>query len=326
MKVAVSTLCCALSALTALMVNTQSAAQAQEAGTPYQIRLVLGFPPGATTDLVARLLAQRLSVQMNTSVIADNKPGADANIAAEFVAKAKPDGQTLLFNTPSIVLSKAYGHKLSYDALRDFAPVALVASSPYVLVVHPAVPANTVAEFVAHLKANPDKLAYGSAGSLSYLAPLLFLQANGVSALHVPYKGAGPALVDLVGGRVQFIMTGQTTVMAMVKDKRLKALAFAALKRSPLLPDVPTLHESIMPGFEMGAWFGVLTPANTPPAVIKRLNAEIAKAVQDTEMKTKLAQEGAEPLISTPEQYGAYFNSELTRWSKVVQSAGLKSH
>jgi tripartite-type tricarboxylate transporter receptor subunit TctC len=142
--------------------------------------------------------------------------------------------------------------------------------------------------------------------------------------LHVPYKGGGPVLVDLVAGRVQFAMTGQTPVMPMVKDKRLKALAFAALKRSPLLPDVPTLHESLMPGFEIGAWFWVLTPAHTPPAIIRRLNVEIAKAVQDAEMRARLAQEGAEPLISSPEQYGAHFKSEFARWSRLVQSAGLK--
>ena len=323
MRLTATTIICALMVF---LCHYPISALAQEASTPSQIRLVLGFPPGATTDMVARLLAQKLSAQLNTSVFADNKPGADANIAAEFVARAKPDGQTLLFNTPSIVLSKAYGHKLSYDALKDFVPVALVASSPYLLVVHPAVPANTVNDLVAHINANPDKLAYGSPGGPGYLAPLLVLQANGLSALHVPYKGAGPALIDLIGGRVQFTMTGQAAVMTMLKDKRIKALAFAALKRSPLLPDLPTFHETIMPGFEIGAWFGVLAPANTPPAVIKKLNAEIVKSVQDPEMKSKLAQEGAEALTATPEQYGVYFNSELERWTKVVQNAGLKSN
>ncbi len=308
-----------------LLAFAQLPVHAQDNFPPPQIRLVLGFPPGATTDLVARMLARRLSVQMNVTVFADNKPGADANIAAEFVAKAKPDGQTLLFNTPSLVLSRVLSDKLQYDALKDLSPVALVASSPYVLVTHPSVGATTVSEFIAQLKANPDKLAYGSAGSLSHFAPLLFLQANGLTALHVRYKGGGPALVDLVGGRIQFLMTGQTAVMPMVKDNRIKALAFTALKRSPLLPEVPTLHESGMPGFEIGAWFGVMVPANTPAAMVRRFNAEIVKAMQDTEMKSRLAQEGAEALSSTPEQYGAYFKGELERWTKVARGAGLKS-
>lgn len=303
-----------------------SIALAQEGYPPSQIRLVLGFPPGATTDLVARLLAQKLSAQMNTTVIADNKPGANANIATEFVARAKPDGQTLLFNTPALILSRAFGEKLGYDAIKDFAPVALVASSPYVLVVHPSVPANTVNEFIAFLKANPDKLAYGSAGagSLTHLAALLFLETNGASALHVPYKGAGPALVDLVGGRIAFAMQGQTAVVPMVKDKRVKAMAFTALKRSPLFPDVPTLNEAGMPGFEIGTWFGVLVPANTPSAIVKRLNAEIVKAAQDLDMKARLAQEGVETLGSTPEEYGAYFRNEVERWTRLVKRPGIK--
>ena len=303
-----------------------SVALAQEGYPPPQIRLVLGFPPGATTDLVARALAQKLSTQMNIIVIAENKPGANANIATEFVARARPDGQTLLFNTPALILSRAFGDKLSYDAIKDFAPVALVASSPYVLVTHPSVPADTVGDFIALVKAHPDKLAYGSAGagSLTHLAGLLFLQANGASALHVPYKGGGPALQDLVGGRIAFAMQGQTAVVPLVKDKRLKALAFTAMKRSPLFPDVPTLNESGMPGFEIGAWFGVLVPANTPSAIVKRLNAEIVKAVQDPDLKARLAHEGVETLGSTPEQYGVYFRAEVERWTRVAKSSGVK--
>ncbi len=322
MKKAVSMLCVLALALSA----GSSPAMEQEDYPSSQIRLVLGFPPGATTDLVARLLAQKLSAQMNVPVFADNKPGANANIATELVARSKPNGYTLLFNTPALILSRAFGERLGYDARTDFAPVALVALSPYVLVAHPSAPANTVAEFVAHLKANPNKLAYGSAGagSLTHLAALLFLRGNGVSGLHVPYKGAGPALLDLVGGRIAFAMQGQTAVVPLIKEKRVKALAFTALKRSLLLPDVPTLNETVMPGFEIGTWFGVLVPANTPPAIVTRLNSEIVRALQDPDLKSRLAQEGVEPVGSTSEQYRAYFRSELERFSKVVKSAGVK--
>lgn len=289
------------------------------------IRLVVGFAPGGAADTVGRLLAQKLSLQMNAKIFVENKPGANSNIGAELVAKSRPDGYTLLFNVPSNILSTAFGEKLGYDVLEDLAPVALLATGPLVLIVHPSVPANTVAEFIAHVRANPGKLAYGSGGtgSITHLAPLLFLQANGLTALHVSYKGAGPAVLDLVGGRVQFAMHGMGPVLPLVKDKRIKALGIAGLKRAPQLPDIPTLAET-MPGFEVGTWYGVMAPAKTPPAIVKKLNGAIVRALQDADMKSRLAQNNIEPLGSTPEEYGAYLRSELERWSKVIKSAGIR--
>ncbi len=301
-------------------------AAAQDNYPSAPIRVVVGFAPGGSTDLVARLMAQKLSAQMNASVVVDNKVGANTNIAADIVAKAKPDGYTMLFNAPSQVLSRAFGETLGYDLFKDLAPLALYSTAPQVLVVHPSVPANTAAEFIAHVKANPDKLAYGSAGagSIIHLGALTFLQMNGLTALHVPYKGGSPAMVDLVGGRIQFTMQGVPSVLPMVKEKRIRALAIASLKRSPLLPDVPTFAETVMPGFEIGSWTGVMAPANTPPAIMKRLNGEIMKVLQDTDMRNRLAQDGIVALGSTPEQYGAYLRSELARWSKVIKTAGVK--
>ncbi|MBI4189578.1 MAG: tripartite tricarboxylate transporter substrate binding protein [Betaproteobacteria bacterium] len=302
-----------------------SSALAQDIYPSSPIRVVVGFAPGGAADTVGRLLAQKLSANMGTNVFVENKPGANSNIGAEFVAKSRPDGYTLLFNVPSNILSAAFGEKLGYDVLEDLAPVARVASGPMMLTVHPSVPANTAAEFIAYARANPGKLTYGSGGtgSITHLAPLLFLQANSLAALHVPYKGAGPAVLDLVGGRVQFAMLGMGPGVPLMKDKRIKALAITSLTRSLLLPDVPTLAET-MPGFEVGTWYGMMAPAKTPPAIVSRLNGAIVKALQDPDMKSRLAQNNIEPLGSSPEDYGAYLRSELERWTKVIKSAGIK--
>ena len=312
--VVTSTVSCAF-ALTAI-------AQGSYPASP--VRLVLGFPPGATTDLIARLLAPKLASAMNANFVVENREGANGNIGADLVAKARPDGYTILLNTSGVVLSLAIGDKVNYDLFKDLAPVALMATAPQLLVVHPSLPVNNVAEFIAYAKANADKLAYSSSGvgSNSHLAPLLFLQAHGLTALHVPYKGTGPAVVDLAAGRVQFGMQSMTTMLPLAREKRLKALAVTSLKRLALLPELPTLAE-MMPGFEIGNWFGIMVPGQTPSAIIKRLNAEIVKAMQDPAIKSRLAQEGTETLASTPEEYGAYMRREMERWGKAMKSSGV---
>ena len=301
-----------------------SPAVAQDNYPSSPIRLVWGYASG-TGDVVARLLAQKLSAQMNASVFVDSKQGASGNVAAEFVAKSRPDGYTLLFNPASITFSPALGEKLGYDLLKDLARVALVASSPDLMVVHPSVAANTVAEFIAYVRANPDKLADGSGGigSLPHLAALLFLQTNGLTALHVPYKGTAPANLDLVAGRIQFGISAVGSVLPLVKEKRVRALAIGSLKRSPLLPDVPTFAET-MAGFEIVNWFGVMVPAKTPRPIVQRLNSEIVKALQDPDMMSRFLENDALPLGSTPEEYETYLRSESERWSKVIRSAGVK--
>lgn len=290
------------------------------------ITMVVPFPPGGPTDLVARVLAQTLSEQMGQRIIVDNRAGANGNIGNGIVAKAPGDGYTILYNTSSVALSVALYKNLSYDVNRELAPVALTAVVPLALVTHPSVPASNVKEFVAYVKANPGKLSYGSAGNgnVTHLGAFQFLQAMGLEAVHIPYKGSAPADMDLVGGQIQFMTDTINSVMPFVRDNRMKILAVTTKKRVSVFPDVPTLSESGMPGFEVGAWQGVMVPAGTPKAVIDRLNAEIMKALNSPVVKQKLALQGAEPLGSTPEEYGAYIKSEIVRWTKVARDTGIK--
>ena len=289
------------------------------------ITLLVPFPPGGPTDLVARVLAKKMSEQMGQSIVIDNKPGANGNIAAVAAAKAPPDGYTVLYNTSSITLSPALYKNLAYDVQRDLAAVALTAVVPLALVVNPGVPVNNVREFIAYAKANPGKLSYGSAGNgnVTHLAAFQLVRHHDIDATHVPYRGSAPADVDLVAGQIQFMTDTINSVMPFVKDKRLKLLAVTTSQRMSLFPDVPTLSETVMPGFEAGAWQGIMVPANTPKAVVQRLNAEINKALQSAEVKEKLALQGAEPLGSTSEEYGAYVKKELARWAAVVKATGV---
>jgi tripartite-type tricarboxylate transporter receptor subunit TctC len=309
-----------------LAAGAAPALHAQAAWPAQPVKMVIPFPPGGPTDLVGRVLAQALSEQMGQNVIVENKPGANANIAAELVARAPADGYTFMYNTSSLALSAVLYSKLNYDALKDFAPVALTAVVPMVLVVHPSVPAKTVPEFIDHLKKNPGKLVYGSAGNgnVTHLGAFQFLQANGLSATHVPYKGSSPALVDLAGGQTQFMTDTINSALPYIRDGRLRALAVTSARRSPVLPDVPTLQESGMAGFEVGAWQGVVMPAKTPPEIVNKLNAEITKALKNPAVLEKLAAQGAQPLGSTPEQYGAYLRSEIQRWGAVAKATGAK--
>lgn len=290
------------------------------------ITMVVPFPPGGPTDLVARVLAQTLSDQMGQRIVVDNRAGANGNIGNGIVAKAPADGYTILYNTSSAALSVALYKNLSYDVNKELAPVALTAVVPLALVTHPSVPASNVKEFVAYVKANPGKLSYGSAGNgnVTHLGAFQFLQAMGLEAVHIPYKGSAPADLDLVGGQTQFMTDTINSVMPFVRDNRMKMLAVTTKKRVSVFPDVPTLSESGMPGFEVGAWQGVMVPAGTPKPVIDRLNAEIMKALNSPVVKQKLALQGAEPLGSTPEEYGAYIRSEIARWTKVARDTGIK--
>lgn len=303
-------------------------ARAQSAnGYPNKpIKIVVPFPPGGATDIIARVIAQKLTEQMGQSVIVENKAGANGNIAHEFVARAQPDGYTLLYNTSSIALSPALYKKLAYDVRTDFAPVILTSAVPLLLSVNPAVPANNIKEFIALLRAKPNALSYGSAGigNITHLGSFLFLQSQGLVATHVPYKGSGPSVIATVAGEVQFNMEPLAVGLQYAKDKRIRPLAVTNLKRSSVLPDVPTLNESVMPGFEVATWQGILAPAKTPPEIVNRLNAEVTKALASPEVREKLQAQGAELLGSTPEQYAAYLKSEVERWSKVIKASGVE--
>jgi tripartite-type tricarboxylate transporter receptor subunit TctC len=308
-----------------LLPGAAPVAWAQPAYPTKPITMLVPFPPGGPTDLVARVLAKQMSDQLGQNIVIDNRPGANGNIAAMAVARAPADGYTLLYNTSSITLSPALYKSLTYDVVRDFAPVALTAVVPLALVVHPSIPANNVKEFVAYAKANPGKLSYGSAGNgnVTHLGAFQFVQANGIDAVHVPYKGSAPADMDLAGGQIQFMTDTVNSVMSFVKEKRMKMLAVTTAKRMSLFPDVPTLAESGMPGFEVGAWQGIMAPVGTPRAVIDRLNTEIVKALQSQEVRSKLAVQGAEPLGSSADEYGAYVKKELVRWAGVVKATGV---
>jgi tripartite-type tricarboxylate transporter receptor subunit TctC len=316
----------ALASTAALLGFASAGAFAQGPAFPSKpITMVVPFPPGGPTDLVARVLAQKLGEQMGQSILVDNRGGANGNIGAQLVAKAPADGYTILYNTSSITLSPALYKSVSYDVQKDFAPVALVAVVPLALVVHPSIPANNVKEFVAYAKAHPGKLSYGSAGNgnVTHLGAFQFVQANSIEATHVPYKGSAPADVDLVGGQIQFMTDTVNSVMSFVRDKRMKMLAVTTARRMTLFPDVPTLAESGMPGFEVGAWQGVMVPTGTPQAVVDKLNAEIVKALNSPDVRQRLALQGAEPLGSTPQEYGAYVKKELSRWAGVVKATGV---
>ncbi len=302
------------------------AAQAADAYPSRPITMVVPFPAGGPTDLIARVLGVQLSQQMGQTVVIENKGGANANIGMQYAASARPDGYTLLYNTSSIALNPNLYSNLAYDPRKDFTPVSTTAVVPMVLLTHPSVPAQDVAQFIAHAKANPGKLSYGSAsaGNVTHLGAFLFLQAAGVDAVHVPYRGSAPALADLAGGQVQFMVNTINDSRAFVADQRVRALAVTSAQRSAVLPDVPTLAETVAPGFDMGAWQGVVVPAGTPPAIVARLNQEIRTALASDTMRTQLAQQGAQVLGSTPEEYAAYLDSEIKRWGEVVQAAGVR--
>lgn len=288
------------------------------------IKLIVGYAPGAVTDLTARLLAERLSSALKTTVVVENKPGASGHIATESVANSAPDGYTLMFNTADLVTGPALGQKINYDLFKNLTPVSLVAFAPLTLFVHPSVPSDNVTDFVAYLKSNQKTLyASSGVGAPNHLGVLLFLSLNNVDAVHTPYQGGGPAMVDVVAGRVKFCMQTMTAVKPMAAEKRIKVLAIASETRSPLMPDVPTFTQAGMKDFQIGNWLGVMAPAGTPEPILEKLNTEIAKAMKTPVMSARMEQEGAVAIGSTRAEYAAYIKKELDRWTKVVKDAGV---
>ncbi len=291
------------------------------------IRMVVAFPPGGPTDIVARVIAQKLSDQLGQAVVVENKPGAGGNIGAEAAVRAAPDGYTLFYNTSAITIAPALYGKVNYDPARDFAPISSTAAVPMVLMVTPSLPVKTVAEFLDYAKANPDKLNYGSTGSgtITHLATAALAAHAGLRMQHIPYKGSAPNIADLAIGATQLTIDTLNSSMAFIKDNRVRPLAVTTLKRSPLLPELPTLNETALPGMEMSAWQGILVPVGTPSEVIARLNTEVRKALASADVRAKLAAQGTDILGSTPEEYAAYIRSELTRWSRLVKETGAKA-
>ena len=317
----------ALVAVTLLSsVVTQSAAQTNHAAWPNRaVTLVIPFPPGGPTDLIGRVLAKQLTAQLGQSVVVENKAGANGNIGGQAVANAKPDGYTALYNTSSLALSPSLYKNLNYSPTKDLTPVSSTAIVPLMLLVNNNVPVNTIQEFVAYAKQNPGKLSYSSGGNgnITHLAAFLLLQAMGLQATHVPYKGSAPAMVDLMGGQVEFSTNTINDSMLLVRDKRLKGLAITSIKRSSAMPEVPTVSETILKDFDMGAWQGVMMPAGTDPAIVNSFSTEIRKALQNPAVLKQLDDQGAQALGSTPEQYAQYLASEIKRFAEVVKAAGV---
>lgn len=287
------------------------------------ISLVVPFPTGGTTDVLARAVGAELSKSLGQPVIVESKPGAGATLGADFVAKAKPDGYTLLMGAVHHTIATSVYKKLPYSFQNDFAPVTTVALVPNILVVNPAIPARNVAELVSHAKANAGKLTFGSNGNgtAQHLIGAQFEVMGGVEILHVPYKGSGPLTTDLLGGQISMSFDTITPVLQSIKSGKLRALAVTTAKRSSALPDVPTLDESGMKGFNLGTWFGILAPAATPKDIVVRLNTEIVKIINSPDFKKKMSEIGAEPVGNTPEQMATQIKEDTERYAKLVKDA-----
>jgi len=322
---------CILAALVAV-----SAAHASAQPYPNKpIRLVVPFPPGGTTDILARDVGQHLTEIWKQPVVIDNRPGAAGNVGSDIVAKSAPDGYTLLMCTVSShAINPGLYSKLPYDHIKDFAPVILVARVPNVLEVNPGVPVYTVADLIKLAKEKPGEINFASSGSGTsiHLSGELFKTMTGVNMVHVPYKGSAPAITDLIGGQVQVMFDNLPSSLQQIKAGKLRAIAVTSAQRSPALPDLPTIAESGLPGFEATSWFGVLAPAGTPPAIVNRLNAEINKWLQSPDGKEKLLAQGAlidprgESVTAggSPEQFAAFIRAETEKWAKVIKASGAK--
>jgi tripartite-type tricarboxylate transporter receptor subunit TctC len=291
------------------------------------VRLVVPFPPGSPSDILGRMVGQHYSRTLRQPVVIDNRPGAAGVVGAETVAKAAPDGYTLLMGgTGALAINPGLRTTMPYDSLRDFAPVSLFARIPFILVVSPSVPAATVKELIAVAKAKPRQLNYASSGpgSPTQLAAELFKSMTGTDMVHVPYKGTGPATLDLISGQTHLMFSGITVLMPHVKSEKLRGIAVAAASRTPLLPQLPTVSESGVPGFTAETWTGVLAPRATPAAIVNRLHQDIVGMVRQPDVKERLLGLGAEPIGNRPEEFQRYIAQEISKWTKVIKAVGIK--
>src|SRR5258707_5912721 len=304
------------------------AAPAHAQGYPAKpVRMIVAYPPGGGTDIVGRVVAQKLGELLGQSVVVENRGGASGNIGTEFAAHAAPDGYTILMgNVAPNAINVSLFRNLPFDPVADFAPLSLVASTPNILVVHPSTPVRTVRELIALAKAKPGTLNFASAGvgSSSHLAGELFRILAGADIVHVPYKGAGPAMGDVLSGQVQLYFATMPAAMPHVKTGKLAPVAVTSARRSQALPDLPTIAESGVPGYDASTWCGLLAPAHTPGAVITRLHEGVVKILANPALHEKLAEQGFQPVVSSPEEFGAHINSEIAKWSKVIRDAGIR--
>ncbi|MBI1989333.1 MAG: tripartite tricarboxylate transporter substrate binding protein [Betaproteobacteria bacterium] len=309
----------------ALLLAASAVAHAQ--GYPSRpVRLIVPTSPGGGTDISARMIAPKLAEYLGQQIVVDNRPGASTMIGVELVARAAPDGYTLLMGISSLAIAPYIQTKVPYDAVKDFAPVSQVVVLSNLMVSHPSLPARAVKELVAFARTRPGQInfAAGSVGSNPHLAMELFLSMTGLKMVHVPYKGQGPALIDLMAGHVSLSMANMLIALPHVKNGRLRAIGVTGAKRASVAPDIPTIAEAGVPGYEVVQWFGVLAPAHTPRDIIARLHAGIVRAVQDPAIRERFSSDGAETVGSTPEEFAAVIRADLGKWSKVIKDAGIK--
>jgi len=300
-------------------------AHAQTAWPSKPVRIVAPSAAGSAADNVARIVAPQLSERIGQPVVVEARPGAGTILGAEIVAKSPPDGHTLLVGLPGLAINPSIYKSLPYE-LKDFAPITQAVQQPNLVVVHPSLPVRTAKELIALAKARPGELAYasGGVGASSHLTIELFMLMSGTKMLHVPYKGPVPGLIDLVAGRVQLMATSTSTALPQVRNGRLRALGVTTAKRAAGLPDIPTVAETGLPGYESVTWFGFMAPAATPKEIVARLNKEIVAMLVQPDIKERFAREGAEVVAGTPEEFGAYVRAEAAKWAKVVKAAGIK--
>lgn len=316
----------ALLAIGSLSLAAMSGGTQAQSGYPAKpLRMILGFPAGGPTDNIARLLAIKLGELLGQAVVIENRPGANAVLAADAVARAPADGYTLLYNTSSFALSAALSPKLPYSPTRDLTGVALTAAAPTVLIVNNEFKARNIKEFIEEVKANPGKYSYGSAGTgtITHVIPAQLLQTTGLNAVHIPYKGSAPALIDLFGNQVQFAVDAMSSALPYIRDGRVRALAVTSKERIAALPNVPTISESWISGYEATAWQGLMVPAAVPAPIVARLNLEILKVLGMPEVRAQMSKQGTDPLGSTPEAYNAFMRTEIDRWSKVARAGNI---
>ncbi len=325
MKTAPGTNSFARCALGACLFAAMTAACAQDYPTK-PVRLVVGSTPGGGTDISARALAPKLSEYLGQQFIIENRAGATTTIGVNFVARSAPDGYTLLMGVSSLTINPHILKNVPYDVVKDLAPISLAVVAPNIMVAHPSLPARSVKELIAFAKARPGQLnfAAGGAGSSQHLAIELFLSMTGLKIIHVPYKGQGPALLDVMAGHVSLMMANVISALPQVKNGRLRAIGVTGLKRAAVAPDIPTIAEAGVTGYEVVQWYGVLAPANTPRDIIAKLHAGTVRALQDPAIKERFVSDGGETVGSTPEEFAAVIRADLKKWSKVVKDAGIK--
>jgi len=322
MKSSILCACCTAAALAVSMTS----ADAQNYPTR-PVRLIIPFSPGGAADVPGRILADRMTHALGQQVVIENRPGAGSTIGAEAAAKAAPDGYTLFMISNTHFVSAALYKKLNYDALNDYTPITQATSAPNILIIHPSLPAKNVKELIALAKAQSGKLTYGSSGvgGAGHLAGVLFDQLAGTKMIHVPYKGGAPAIIALVSGEVNMVFATAETAVPQVKAGKIRALGVTTAKRSALLPDLPTIAEGGLPGYEANNWYGLLAPAKTPAAIVERLNREVVKVLNMPNVKEQLFRSGLDASPSTQKEFAAYIKSEMAKWAKVVKASGAKA-